>query len=109
MKTMNDRIKVCSVVNDIGIMFNIELDNSPQPDNEYAIDEPRVIVKDARFTKHPGWENGQPISTYYLSTFMRPANGLCLDGGIPDWYLDDDAMLEAQLMIKGVWPYEIAE
>lgn len=56
---------------------------------------PRVVFYDRRFT-HGFPENGghgQQISAYYLETLLEGparADGLCLDGGVPNWTIRRD-------------------
>jgi len=55
--------------------------------------DPLVEFYDARYVK--GFEPlGQFVSRYYLSTLLERNNdyGLCLDGGVPNWYVDEEAM-----------------
>ena len=45
---------------------------------------------------------GQFVSRYNLDTFMEinPDNGLCLHGGVTDWYLDAEAMWQTFALLN---------
>lgn len=61
-------------------------------------DEPLIEFYDARFVK--GFESlGQFVSRYYLTTLLSreygdARTGLCLYGGVADWYIDKEGMTE---------------
>jgi hypothetical protein len=43
--------------------------------------------------RYPHTEFGQFVSRYYVSTILeRERNGLCLDGGVPDWSISANDM-----------------
>lgn len=45
---------------------------------------------------------GQFVSRYYLGSFkdINPAGGLCLQGGVSDWYLDSDATKQTFALLE---------
>lgn len=56
----------------------------------HSKDEPLVEFYDARY---PHTEFGQFVTRYYVSTILeRERNGLCLDGGIPEWSVSANDM-----------------
>ncbi len=53
-------------------------------------EDPLVEFYDTRYDHTP---DGQFVSRYYKSTLMaNNRDGLCLQGGVPDWQIDGDAL-----------------
>ena len=62
--------------------------------------EPLVEFYD---TRYPHTEFGQFVSSYGAATFLEPhkqGRGLNLEGGVPDWGIDYDTLLEAQAWVQ---------
>lgn len=64
--------------------------------------EPMVEFYDARFSDRDFDGRGQFVSRYYISTLSSSQypNGLCLDGGIPDWSVSADGMKQVLEFIQ---------
>lgn len=61
-------------------------------------DVPMIEFYDTRykFDRYGEILLGQFVSRYNLDTFktVKPGDGLCLQGGVSDWYLDEYAMIQ---------------
>lgn len=95
------------VVNRSGIPFNVKV---LFKGDRYGLrkclvhDEDRPLVEfyDARYDFNP---EGQFVSSYYVETILSnnsKDSGLCLDGGIPDWYIDAEAMQEVYRYLQSI-------
>jgi len=61
-------------------------------------DEPMVEFYD---TRYPHTEYGQFVNRYYVSTLLEhKRNGLCLDGGTPEWSISANDMNIVRAWIK---------
>jgi len=61
-------------------------------------DAPMIEFYDPRYqhTSH-----GQFVSRYYVSTILeRDTGGLCLDGGVPDWCVSANDMVEIRAWLR---------
>lgn len=60
--------------------------------------DPMVEFYDATYAGNPGFDaEGQFVSRYYIATILgRDGFGLDLDGGIPVWTIDAEAMTEVR-------------
>lgn len=95
---------IATVRNANGITFNVRLVRKGQTYGRdlcltHDKDDPLVEFYDARyvFAGEAGAEFGQFVSRYYLTTLRksrepRCQHGLCLEGGVPDWTVDAEAM-----------------
>lgn len=91
-------------INSNNIPFNIKIIFQ---NDHYGLDncltykryEPMIEFYDARY---PHTENGQFVSRYYITTLLEGNDnrGLCLDGGIPDWNIDAQAMNTVKEWLK---------
>jgi len=56
--------------------------------------EQMVEFYDSRFDHKSSMGRGQFVSRYYTSTILKGdyKDGLCLDGGIPEWTVSPDGM-----------------
>jgi len=112
MKDQNTTIpgeqdKLFSVINEHGLRFNLRVvligdsyglnDCLIHDDSEYQLGN-LVEFYDARY---PHTQHGQFISRYYVNTLLERDQlyGLCLDGGIPDWAIDQPAMVQVYRFI----------
>jgi len=59
---------------------------------------PLIEFYDPRYQHMP---IGQFVSRYYVSTILeRDTGGLCLDGGVPDWYVNANDMAEIRAWLR---------
>ena len=59
---------------------------------------PLIEFYDPRYQHTP---IGQFVSRYYVSTILeRDTGGLCLDGGVPDWYVNANDMAEIRAWLR---------
>lgn len=93
-------------VNSNGIPFNIKLVNEGEQyglNNRLTHDkeDPLVEFYDARF---PHTDLGQFVTRYSLSTLTEDGKkgGLNLQGGIPDWYVSEEAMNQVRDWLKSI-------
>ena len=65
---------------------------------------PMVEFYDSRYNQSDWMGRGQFVSRYYVDTIMDGtyANGLALDGGIPEWTVSADEMNQVQQFLSGV-------
>ena len=66
---------------------------------------PLVEFYDARFAGEAFGPRGQFVSRYYIGPVidsLRRGHGICLDGGEPDWQIDDAALCRAIKLLVGV-------
>lgn len=89
-----------------GIPFNIKLVNQGENyglNNKLTNDneDPLVEFYDARY---PHTELGQFVTRYSLSTLTEDGKkgGLNLQGGVPDWYVSEDAMNQVRDWLKSL-------
>ena len=89
-----------------GISFNIKLVNQGENyglNNKLTNDneDPLVEFYDARY---PHTELGQFVTRYSLSTLTEDGKkgGLNLQGGVPDWYVSEDAMNQVRDWLKSL-------
>ncbi len=65
------------------------------------MDKKTVLFLDRKYTdpSYPGWENGQPTYSYYISTILQHNGKLCLDMSIPAWTVpaEDMAIVRSEL------------
>ena len=64
------------------------LNDNNRPWSVVVVDN-KVKFYDARY-EHTIY--GQFVSSYYVSTILEGDDGLCLDGGVPDWKISAAAM-----------------
>lgn len=106
--------KFMTVVNQNGIPFHVRL---VEQGEKFGLERclthdninPLVEFYDARYTK--GFDLlGQFVSRYYLSTLLRieERGGLCLNGEILDWYIDEEAMQEIYDWFDWITKYKIS-
>ena len=64
--------------------------------------EPMVEFYDTRFSDRDFDGRGQFVSRYYISTLSSSQypNGLCLDGGIPEWSVSAEGMKQVLEFIQ---------
>jgi hypothetical protein len=101
--------KVVQVVNNKGVPFHVRLirkgdyyglNNGIRHDGN----EPLVEFYDARHVQ--GFTIlGQFVSRYLLSTLICHEGGLCLDGGVDDWYITDQNMKNIKRWLRNIKPY----
>jgi hypothetical protein len=65
-------------------------------------DEPMVEFYDSRYNHESGMGRGQFVSRYFVSTILggEYPNGLCLDGGVPEWSVSAEGMKQVINFIK---------
>ena len=97
-------METMQVVNDKGLSFNVVYNRKPEGDV--------VSFHDDRYRRAPQWkEHGQHVSSYYAGTLLgvkgfhgsSNRSGLNLDGGIPDWSIDHDAMQPVYEWIEALY------
>lgn len=99
---MKAKTKVVQVTNRSGIPFTVRL---VEAGDRYGAEwckvhegEPVVEFYDYRHKGKPAFQPfGQLITSYHLSTMLArdPALGLCLNGSVPAWVLDGEALTAA--------------
>ena len=89
-----------------GIPFNIKLVNQGEQyglNNKLTHDnkDPLVEFYDARYSHG---ELGQFVTRYSLSTLTEDGKkgGLNLQGGVPDWYVSEEAMNKVRDWLKSI-------
>jgi hypothetical protein len=96
------------VVNEVtGIPFNVKVVKRGESYGRggcltHDRDDALVEFYDARYEgKYEDWDNGQFVSRYFTSTLLEDeTGGLCLDGGVRDWFVTDDNMRQVRNFIK---------
>jgi hypothetical protein len=87
-------------------MFNIRIVNTG---DKYGVNDcltnnkaPMIEFYDARFTHGADGARGQFVTRYYIETITDSGcpNGLCLDGGVPVWFVSAEGMKEVIEYIK---------
>lgn len=76
-------MKAMFVINKQGVPFNVRL----------AENDTIIKFYDARYIDKFG-ELGQFVSSYYVETIIDHDRGLCLDGGVYDWQVSEENMME---------------
>lgn len=64
--------------------------------------EPLVWFYDVRYEESFGFP-GQSVSGYYLTTATARRNGLTLQGGVPSWYITEEALAPAMEALVQAW------
>jgi hypothetical protein len=64
---------------------------------------PMVEFYDARYTDKSFADRGQFVSRYYIETLTDSGcpRGLCLDGGVPEWSVSAEGMIQVLQYIQG--------
>lgn len=96
------------VVNRHGIPFNVKVVQKGESygrNNCLTHDRDDALVEfyDARYVDGRFSEEGQFVSRYYVSTLLESANyprGLCLEGGVEDWYVTEGNMVDVLNFIR---------
>lgn len=90
---MDDEKKVFAVESN-GIQFNVRIvaPGDQYGRNDVLTNESSEEMVEFYDTRYQHTELGQFVSRYYASTLRERENrGLCLDGGVPAWNLDEKA------------------
>ena len=91
-----------TVTNDKGLSFNVK---HLEAGDKYGLENCLTLEEDSPETvefydasyagKTEDWRHGQLVSRYYVETILEDLDtfvGLNLDGGVPEWQIDADAM-----------------
>lgn len=105
---------ITTVVSPTGRPFNVRLVHEGERygrDGVLTHDEPDPLIEFYDGARAGDWPDafsgnlGQFVSRYYLSTLAETTwwgDGLCLDGGVPEWTVAGDSLARALNMIKEV-------
>ena len=100
------------ITNKRNIPFNVRLVRQGErygKDNGliYADTEPAVEFFDARYdfaVDTDGKVLGQFVSRYFVSTIYSSKYGVALDGGVPAWVIEEDALAAVQEWLRPLNP-----
>lgn len=94
------------VVNErTGIPFNVKIVKKGESYGRggcltHDRDDALVEFYDTRYAgKFEDWDNGQFVSRYFVSTLLDHDGDLCLDGGVRDWFVTGDNMVDVRKFI----------